>query len=190
MKKEFKIILLSLLGIFFILVLSYIYKQYNNAEIEIDEPLIVPQAAEISEADLGSVSGIVAHLSANYKLVESTSLEARELEVIRATELLSLADFAYLNLALLKDLGIEAGVIRYDYEDNSNLVVVLRNEDSPQYIVYTKDQAILYESVWSFSDIIRAEELRLGVKIDRYAYFPGETKDFSEVLELYPWNNF
>lgn len=136
--------------------------------------------------ELDSAEKIISYLSLNYTL-KSDELVARDLETIVLSDDLSIADFSYLSSYLLKNIGIEPGIIRYDYNNNTNLVVVFRNQDLPVYLYLNDNDLGVKHHGWSFADLIKAEELRLNIEIERYAYFPYGTLDFSEAISPYEW---
>ncbi|NCB21066.1 MAG: hypothetical protein EOM88_04065 [Clostridia bacterium] len=191
MKKNFRIILVIIIILFFSITLFLIFDNDQEKRVlkleDNDELIFQAQARIISQSELDSVAEILAYLSANYRLDDQVNLVSRELEEIKDLELVSLADLAHLSASLLIDSGFEPAILRYDYDKTSNLLVIFRDGDVPKYLAFDLEGNLLFDSVWSLLDIIKAEETRLGLKVDRYVYFPAETKNFSQALEPFTW---
>jgi predicted ribonuclease YlaK len=197
MKDYVKNLIIGLVIVIIVIALFLIFKH----EKEIDESLThsLPVSVENIEVndkynnledlkkDITSSNKLIAYLSQNYYLKDDSVLVARDLEVIVKSDKLNLADFTYFTSYLLQSMNIESGVIEYEYGDKVNLVVVFREEDIPKYITFTDKGVLMFEHGWSFEDLIKAEENRLNISIDRYAYFPAETIDFSQIVNPYDW---
>ncbi|MCF7820609.1 MAG: hypothetical protein K9M44_04035 [Candidatus Pacebacteria bacterium] len=158
----------------------------NVENVEIDDKY---DDVETIKKEVNSSSELVAYLSKNYSLEDTNNLVAKDLEVIVSSDKLNLADFSYLSSYLFKNMGLEPGVIRYEYGGENNLVVVFRDKDAPKYITFTDNGVLMFEHGWSFEDLIKAEENRLNIVIDRYAYFPEGVTDFSRVIAPYDWQD-
>lgn len=100
-------------------------------------------------------------------------------------------DFAVFAAYVLRQNGFEAGVIRFNYQLNgekrSHAVTIFRDTDLPKYITITDDGIKIFHHGWSFAGLIKAEEVRLNIKISEYAYFPPGIADLTEPLEGYSW---
>lgn len=187
-----------IIGIVFLLILIIILLVLPQEELEEKEKVTDFEISLVElniekidnvedlKQELNSLEKIISYLPEHYNLSDD-ELVARDLETVVISDSLSKADYAYLSSYLLKNIGIEPAVIRYDYGDLSNLVVLFRNEDVPVYL-YLSDNALKVDHHgWSFADLIKAEEARLDIDIERYAYFPYGTLNFSEAISPYEW---
>lgn len=194
MKKNLKVILALLIILVIIIVVLVITKEKINEEQPVISYDVNPEVKsgklsdlETLKIELDNSDKIVAYLNKYYSLNSNSSLEARSLEEIIADDNLSLADYSYLSTYLLKNINIEAGTIRYLAQDLDNLVVVFRDGDLPKYISFTDEGLLVFHHGWSFSDLIKAENLRLGISIEKYLYFPPNTSNFSQEISPYTW---
>lgn len=101
-------------------------------------------------------------------------------------------DFAIFSQRLLKSLGLEAGILRYDYVDDMNqpgsrAVVVFREGDIPKYLAFNPEGILSFTDSRSFADVINNEEDRLQLKAARYTYFTGDSYDFSDAQAPFTW---
>ncbi len=78
-------------------------------------------------------------------------------------------------------------MIRYQFQAMDNLAVVYRDGDLPKYIAFSDSGLLIYHHGWSFKDLIKNEEKRLNIKIERYLYFPAKSNDFSQETPPYTW---
>lgn len=102
-------------------------------------------------------------------------------------------DLAVFVADVLSSKVIAAGVLRFDYQDKNknnkeHAVAIYRDKELPKYITLGLNNSVeIYHHGWSFTELIAAEEARLGVKISRYAYFPEGSLDLSEPQYPYEW---
>jgi hypothetical protein len=104
-------------------------------------------------------------------------------------------DYAHFSARVLDDLGLVVGVIKYDFvkdeEDKSSVLVVFRQDDQPAYISFSESEVLLFNYYGSsFRDLLRVEEIRLDMKVSRYAYFPSDVDDFSKPVDSFEWIDF
>lgn len=184
MKKEFKIILLITLLLAF-LGLGLILVRQSMLDESVSQGAVVDYSLEAG--DLKTVSEVANYIATKYRLDGAIKLQAKTIEEMTRTEVLNLADLVYLTAYLLEGIGLEPGIIRYDYGNQTNLLVLVREGDLPLYLYFAKNNVFLGEAGWSFRDLMRTEEKRLGIQIERYAYFPANTLDFSEVVAPFQW---
>lgn len=107
----------------------------------------------------------------------------------------SVYDFAHFSAQVLNTLELQPGVIRYDFLDkgkeNSTVVVIFRKDNQASYITFNESEVLLFNYHGaSFRDLIRAEEARLGAKINRYAYFQSMHNNFEEPIPPFEWIDF
>jgi hypothetical protein len=179
MKQYLKSVVIGLASLLaLIIILLFLPKQEINTEDAVSWEIDLEQVEE------GSLEAIVLYLNNNYSLNNSEDLLATE---VGDRKELSQADFAYYTSSLLKEIGIEAGVIRYESDDLVNLVLVFRNDDLPKYIAFSEEGLVVKHHGWSFQDLIKSEEERLDIIINRYLYFPFNTKDFREAISPFEW---
>jgi len=101
-------------------------------------------------------------------------------------------DFTVFIANVLNFHNYKTGIIRLDYhtmdeDTGSYAVVIFRDNDLPKYIVATESGVFMFHHGWSFYDLIKAEQQRLGIKIYRYAYFPVGSYDFTVPIKPYEW---
>lgn len=140
--------------------------------------------------ELSSSAKLVGFLNQYFKFVQESSFIGQKPEDFFVARQGNALDFAIFSSFVLKQQGLEGGIIRYDFateQAGSNFVVVFRDTDLPKYIVATDQGVLMFVHGWSFNDLINAEEERLGKKIGRYAYFPVGETDFSEPVAPYEW---
>lgn len=87
-------------------------------------------------------------------------------------------DFAVFATFVLDQHKYEAGVVRYKYQHNKKgeekIIVPFRDIDLPKYIFFDDQGANMIHHGWSFNEMFKAEEARLGISITEYAVFnPG-----------------
>lgn len=86
-------------------------------------------------------------------------------------------DLAVFSSYILKENNIHGGVISYEYinkdgENERNFVTVFREGDTPYYIIFD-DKVKILKHGWSFKDLIKKEEERSSISVDRFTYFPA-----------------
>ncbi|HKK54657.1 MAG TPA: hypothetical protein VJ926_04005 [Patescibacteria group bacterium] len=104
-------------------------------------------------------------------------------------------DYAHFSARVLDNLGLVVGVLRYDFvedqEDKTQVLVTFRQGDQPAYISFSESEVLLFNYYGSsFRDLLRAEEIRLGMEVNRYAYFPSNVTDFSKPVTPFEWIDF
>jgi len=87
-------------------------------------------------------------------------------------------DFALFTAYSLRTAGLgEAAVLRYKYqreeaESNINTIVIFRGHNlPPKHIAFGTEGARVFNYGWSFEDLFRAEEQRLGITITEHQMF-------------------
>ena len=171
------------------------YEEDNNVTpglININEKdfsyLSLPDSLENFLNSNFNIQEIVYLLNTYFTFKDSSSLLAINPEDFFIKQEGSALDFAFFVMQVLKVDNLEAGVVRYDYDtDQSGFVAIFRDLDLPKYIVATNQGVFLVHHGWSFADLIKMEEERLQVKINRYAYFPPNGNDFTEPVFGYEW---
>ncbi len=176
----------GIIGLIFLLILVIVWLLWpqQGAHLEKNNDVGANLTADLEQVNGDSFQQIVNYLNNNYILKDSDLLLASEVDG-RAE--LSLADFAYYTSKLLKEIGIEADVIRYESADLVNLVLIFRYNDLPQYIAFTTNGLVVKHHGWSFKDLIISEEERLNIEILRFLYFPFGYNDFREAVPPFNW---
>lgn len=150
--------------------------------------LNLPSSLEEFTVNNFNINEIIYLLNTYFIVNNSNALVVSNLEDFFNNKEGSTLDFAFFITQALKVNNLEAGVLRYDYNTNqTGFVVIFRDQELPKYAVATNEGVLLFHHGWSFSDLITMEESRLGVEIERYAYFPPNTIDFTEPVFDYEW---
>jgi len=139
---------------------------------------------------------LVAFLNHNFSLnFDDNELIAKNPEDLFNKKSGSIYDFAHFSAQVLNTLELQPGVIRYDFfkegRENNRVVVIFRKNNQASYITFNESEVLLFNYHGaSFRDLIRAEEARLGTKINRYAYFQSRHSNFKEPIPPFEWIDF
>jgi hypothetical protein len=159
---------------------------------EINVPEINNNLDEIKQ-DLSDPELLVSFLNKNFDLSIETAFVAKDPQEFFASKTGNGLDVAVFSAQILYPEISITGVIRYDYlsqdnEKKSHFVAVFRDSQSPKYLTLNQlGKVEIYSYGRSFIDLIRHEQERLNVKISRYAHFPRNSLDLSEVIEPFSW---
>jgi hypothetical protein len=94
-------------------------------------------------------------------------------------------DLAVFTAYTLYQNGFISFMIRYRYVSNGlkslkdNYVVEFRDIDLPKYIYFDKNGAHMLHHGWSFEDLCKKEEERLGIKIIKYGILSPLVQDLT-----------
>jgi len=187
---------IAIIGAIFLVVASVVvYFVFIKAEPKepIEKVEVPPMPETLAEAVtvLNTPQVLVAFLNKYFTIEERPGLVAYTPDEFFEKRKGADYDFAVFAAYILRKNRFEAGVIRFDYkvddQEKTHTVAIFRDVDLPKYLTVTDRGVETFAHGWSFEDLIKAEEQRLNVKIDRYAYFPANTTDLTEPLPYYPW---
>lgn len=183
---------------------EYFGQEPNIKEVALDKPLdslnqetvnqleLKDDYASFKQQDLNDQS-LVSFLNNNFTFDEYKSLVALSPDDFYQAQAGSAIDLAVFVVDALSSQVVATGVLRFDYQiengdKKEHAVAVYRDKELPKYITLgTQSEVEIYHHGWSFTELIAAEEIRLGAKIDRYAYFPVGALDLSEAKDPYEW---
>ncbi len=139
-------------------------------------------------------SDLVEHLNKYFSLKERDGFETKTPKEFFADKGGNHFDFLVFSRHVLSEKLQIVFLIRYEYLENnkteSRAVVVFRDEDNePRHISFSGDTIERMEYGNSSRALIRFEEDRLNIEISRWAYFPLNNYDLSEVKYPYSWQN-
>ena len=171
----------------------------NAAELTVvdidvaDEKIAALLLLDYQEA-LDQIKGpenLVSLLSTGFTVKDRQSLVALEPAEFYQLKAGSDVDMAVFAAHSLKQAGMEAGVIRFDYRlptgaENSALAVIWRDVASPKYMLI-EDRAQIYQGTWSFKAFVQARASMLGGEAIRYTYFPADILDLQEPQAPFEW---
>lgn len=161
--------------------------QEINNKLELRDNLL-----ELKEQNLND-QALAAFLNDSFSFYEYNSLTALSPEDFYQARSGSAVDLAVFVADVLSPQVVAVGVLRFDYYDKNknkkeHAVAIYRDKELPKYITLGQDNFVeIYHHGWSFTELIAAEEVRLGVAIERYAYFPEGILDLSEPKYPYEW---
>lgn len=166
----------------------------EREEIIIDPDLEIPSYVNDLPTVLTQLSDsqkLVKFLNTNFTINDNPSLLAISPENTYQNKDGSALDLAVLSAFILEKNKYQAGFIKYQYQKDGelkdNVVLVFRDDDLPKYLTFDSLGVKMYHHGWSFRDLIKAEEARLGIAIERYGYFSAQARDFQELLPPYTW---
>ncbi len=161
--------------------------QEINNKLELKDNLL-----EFKEQNLNDQT-LVAFLNNNFSFYEYDSLIALNPADFYQSRSGSAIDLAVFIADVLSPQVVAVGVLRFDYYDKNknkqeHAVAIYRDKDLPKYITLgVQGDVEIYHHGWSFTELIAAEEVRLGATINRYAYFPEGLLDLTEPQSPYEW---
>lgn len=149
-----------------------------------------------------NLNGFVNNINGSQDLVDCLNkyfhIEEREGYIIKkAEEFLNdkygnQFDFINFSASILANKLPIVNIIRYDYKEGedikSNIISIFRDQDEKAKIIYFDNQLVkLRESGGGVRAMIKAEEERLNIKVFRWAYFPVNQIDLSDVISPFTW---
>jgi hypothetical protein len=188
-KKNTKVIL----GIAILILALLLINVFWSKKADKDESSEITATEDLSRtinSELNTPENLVEFLN-TFKIRERDSLVAYTPEEFYQKEKGATHDFAVFVAHVLKENNFETGVIRYNYridgKEKTHTVAVFRDVDTPKYITVTDKGIEMLPYGWSFSDLIKAEEERLGADIYQYTFFPVGVTDLTKPAEGYDW---
>ena len=161
-----------------------------------DEPVLTQKCDYVSSLEelfkkkveeLNTVQKIVDYLNNNFKLVAREGNIAYSPKDFLEKKEGGEQDFAVFTSYVLNEHNFISFTFAYEYENDNQrgikYVTSVRDTNLPKYIYFDESGAHAVHYGWSFRDLCRKEEERLGIKILRY----GTVSPTSVDLNLQEW---
>ena len=184
-KKILTIIIILIVILFGFLIVNK-YSNLLSSNSKVKEVVVYSDEFEELISQLNTSERIVDFLNDNFTYSQRVGSDALTPEEFFEEKKGGSQDFAsFASYALHKNGFISFSFV-YENKDNTHYAVSLRDTDLPKYIYFDKAGAHIVSHGWSFRDLCKKEEERLGIKIERY----GTVSPTSIKLEPQEWVNY